>query len=109
MTLLHEESTHYWRGWLIAAGAPEIDWSKGPIFHETTVVQEAVVRGEGVALGDSVLWSELLEDGRAIRLFDVAIEYDSYDLLVPHSALGDPAVAAFRAWLLDEAKQTHPV
>lgn len=105
MTLLHEESTHYWRGWLVAVGASDVDWSKGPIFHETTVVQEAVVRGEGVALGDSVLWAELLDDGRAIRLFDTAIEYDAYDLLVPHSALGDPAVAAFRNWLLDEAKQ----
>jgi LysR family glycine cleavage system transcriptional activator len=104
--LLHEESTRWWREWLAMVGADAVEWSRGPIFHDTNVLQEAAIRGEGVAIGDNVLWADALAEHRVVRPFDIDIDYDFYDLLIPHASLADPSVAALRAWLLDEAGQT---
>ena len=72
-------------------------------------VIQATLGGQGVALGRIPLIAELLRDGRLVAPFPK--RYDSprsyFVIMAPHAA-DAPDVAAFVAWLLQEAAaQTH--
>src|SRR3546814_1948866 len=42
-----------WRMWLLAAGAPEVDPTKGLLFGETNLAMHAAIEGQGVVLSRS--------------------------------------------------------
>jgi LysR family glycine cleavage system transcriptional activator len=55
-----------------------------------------------------MLASDHIHAGRLVQLFDLALPNDySYWLVYPRAAAEKPDVAAFRAWLLSEAKVTR--
>ncbi|MCO5080031.1 MAG: transcriptional regulator GcvA [Rhizobiaceae bacterium] len=65
---------------------------------------EAAIRGEGVALGRSVLVAEDLAAGRLVALFPLArleVEW-GYDLVYRTGNQDHPKVRAFRNWIADE-------
>ena len=102
-TLLHEGDETYWREWLTAAGAGEVDVSGGPRFDDGHLTLAAAGAGQGVALTDDALAAGELADGRLVRLFTAEIGTDkAYWLVYPPAATTRPKVAAFRAWLLAE-------
>ena len=102
-TLLHEDNEHYWREWLTAAGAAEVEVGRGPRFDDGHLALAAAGAGQGVALTDDALAAAELADGRLVRLFATEIGTDkAYWLVYPPAAATRPKVAAFRAWLLAE-------
>ena len=102
-TLLHEDSDLFWREWLAAAGAGEVDAARGPRFDGGYLTLAAAEAGQGVALTDDALAASEVADGRLIRLFTTEIATDkAYWLVYPTTALEQPKVAAFRSWLLAE-------
>jgi LysR family glycine cleavage system transcriptional activator len=102
--LLHEDSDAYWREWLAAAGAAEVDASRGPRFDTAHLALAAAAAGQGIALADDALAAADLAEGRLVRLFRVEIATDQgYWLVAPPRSVGRPKVEAFRAWLLGEA------
>ena len=73
--------------------------------HSVLLVQ-AVVAGQGVAVGRRTLVAGELAAGRLVRPFDVVLPVDrAYYLVCPEAAAERPKIAAFRAWLLEEAAQ----
>ncbi|MGH7080241.1 MAG: transcriptional regulator GcvA [Acetobacteraceae bacterium] len=102
--LLHDEGTEVdWRMWLMAAGVEGVDASRGPIFSHSTMVIQAAIRGEGVALGRQVLIEDELVGGRLVRLFDLRLKAEmAYYVVCPLASLEQPKVRAFRDWLLAE-------
>lgn len=110
-TLLHLEwSPAYgewpdWAAWLRAVGVEGVEASRGPRFTEHAMVLKAAAEGQGVALGCTSLVADDLAAGRLVWPFDICMPVRfAYHLLCPAGAAGDPAVAAFREWLLAEAR-----
>jgi len=107
-TLLHTEwrargEEPDWRMWLLAAGVPDVDWTRGPQFNDVTVAIQAAIEGQGVALGRGALVAADLKAGRLVRPFRLSVAGRfRYYLVYPAAALKRPKVAAFRDWLLQE-------
>lgn len=92
-----------WQPWFFAAG---LDWPEpdaGPSYDDAGLVIDAAIRGQGVALARAALVEDDLAGGRLVRIGDVAIEDVYAWFLVERAspARQSPAIAAFRAWLLD--------
>jgi LysR family glycine cleavage system transcriptional activator len=94
-----------WSVWLAANGQPGLKPAGSLRFKLYDQLIQAAVGGQGVALGRLPLIADHLRDGRLATPFPK--RYDSergyYAVVAPHAAdRGD--VAAFVAWLADEAR-----
>jgi LysR family transcriptional regulator, glycine cleavage system transcriptional activator len=104
--LLHDTPRHGWRRWCDEAGVRGLDVEAGVSFNDASLALQGAVEGQGVALGRLMLAADDIRSGRLVRPFDVVLPNDySYWLVYPPAALDRPNVAAFRTWLLSEAKQ----
>ena len=109
-TLLHEipegvPDYMTWPRWLAAVGVQGADVTHGPRFSHTFLALQAAASGQGVALATNVLIGDYLEAGRLVRPFPHQVKgaYQYY-VVCPETTAGRPAIAAFRAWILDEAR-----
>lgn len=106
-TLLHDDFRVDWRLWLLAAGVKDIDPTRGPTFSDSSMVVQAAVEGQGVALARSVLSATDLAAGRLVKPFDVSLPARwAYYFVCPVATRDNPRIAAFRDWLLAEARLT---
>lgn len=104
--LLHDQPRMAWQQWCQYAGVA-LDLSQGFVFNDAALVLQAAVDGQGVALGRLMLAANDLRAGRLVRLFDHALPNDySYWIVYARSSAQRPEVAAFRGWLLEEARQS---
>jgi LysR family glycine cleavage system transcriptional activator len=103
-TLLHEDGNTDWRNWLMATGVSAVDWTRGPIFLDGSMLIQAAVAGQGVALGRGVLARDELRAGRLVQPFERSLpaEYAYYVVCLEES-FGRHKVSAFRDWLLNQA------
>ena len=99
--LLHEQDTSWWRRWLALAGVEGVDWTRGLVYHDSSLVLDAAAEGQGVAVGDNLLAFEALASGRLVKPFATTCPSGSYYLLKPEKAMEHPAVVAFEAWLVN--------
>lgn len=115
-TLLHDDfetadkSLPTWEMWIRAAGC-EVDPVPGPHFPLTSMVVEAAALGHGVALTSRVIASERLATGDLVRPFGprVTTPVDFAYYIVSFEGVTDRSdVAAFRRWILTEAKRGQP-
>jgi LysR family glycine cleavage system transcriptional activator len=99
--LLHDANYECWRDWLALAGIDDIDARRGTIIDDTNVLIQAAMDGQGIALGSTTFVSDLLESGRLIKPFDISLVNDfAYHVVYPAAHLQNPAVRAFKEWLL---------
>lgn len=97
-----------WAMWLRAAGAPEVDATRGLHFAQTALALQAALDGQGVALGDSTLVADDLAAGRLVRPFSMALKGPAqfaYHLVHAPARAEEPLIKAFRCWILDEVAQ----
>jgi LysR family transcriptional regulator, glycine cleavage system transcriptional activator len=94
-----------WHTWFKSVGVRVDRRIAGNSFVDANLLIEAAVAGQGVALARlSVVQSDLLT-GKLIRLSDHRFPLSlSHYAVYPASSHANPAVAAFRDWLLEEAK-----
>jgi LysR family transcriptional regulator, glycine cleavage system transcriptional activator len=108
-TLLHEVVDTVpdyldWDRFLALLGVEGIDTSRGPRFPHTFLSLQAAASGQGVALASNVLIGDYLDAGRLARPFPHQVKGDyRYYVVCPEATANKPAIAAFRAWVLDEA------
>ena len=104
-TLLHDDMTVDWRTWLLAAGVEGVDAERGITVTDSSMLLRAAIAGQGVALARSVLAADEIASGRLVRPFDVEVptEY-AYYLAYPEKSADQSNVAAFREWILEEAR-----
>lgn len=94
----------HWRDWLDAAGAPEVDASRGLRFTAHGDCVRAAAEGSGVTLTTDAAVIDDLRLGRLVRPFALGLETDVQLYLVMRPDRADePHIAAFRAWLLEAA------
>jgi LysR family transcriptional regulator, glycine cleavage system transcriptional activator len=111
-TLLHHDSAHIegggvnWKNWLKSAGVNGVDVSRGPHFNHAVLALDAAIDGAGVVLSYPVLAGADLAAKRLVAPFALSLPMTSAYHLVCAEAVSDhPRVAAFRAWLFEEARK----
>lgn len=109
-TLLHDETVAEegvrpsWHDWLAAVGVKGVDATRGPHFSNASLALEAAIEGMGVTLAMQPLIAPDVRDGRLVVPFAIAAPAEfSYYIVTPEASAQNPAVAAFREWLLKEA------
>ena len=104
--ILEEQTSPSWRMWLLAAGVSEVDATRGPRFSMESMMVQAAIEGQGVALAMTVLVGGDLAAGRLVMPFDLSVcdplNFAFY-VVSPTRTAEVPKVAAFRTWVLSEA------
>ena len=82
-----------------------MDAERGITVTDSSMLLRAATAGQGVALARSVLAADEIASGRLVRPFDVDVPAEfAYYLAYPEESADRPAVAAFREWILEEAR-----
>jgi LysR family glycine cleavage system transcriptional activator len=103
-TLLHDRDRTRWAAWLGLAGVEQALAERGPVLDQASLVIDAAVAGDGVALARTSLAALDLAAGRLAVPFGPPLRGDRpYWVLSRPAARRRPDVKAFRAWLLAEA------
>ena len=104
LPLLHLEERAAWFAWLDAAGVSGTDAIHGPILNRASMLIDAAVDGQGVALARTTLAAWDLINRRLVRPFPVALPLSkSYWIVSPKATASLPKLVAFREWLLAQA------
>lgn len=114
--LIHEIGmTTTWERWFAMMGLT-YPGNRGPGYSHGSMSIEAAIRGEGVALGRSVLVAQDLSEGRLVPLFPqhkLEVEW-GYDLVYRMGNQDHPKVRTVRNWIAGEirafmdASKQHP-
>jgi LysR family glycine cleavage system transcriptional activator len=107
-TLLRSDD-EFWKPWFEAVG---LDWpepDRGPIFNDSSLMLQAAVDGQGIALARASLIGNDIRNGLLVRLFDIDVPGPRrYYLVYPPRMVDSPKLALFRAWLHDEITAESP-
>src|SRR5919107_4083661 len=102
--LLHMEDRQNRARWLEAAGIRDTGAVHGPVLNRASMLIDAAVDGQGVALARTTLAAWDLINGRLVRPFPIAMRLTkSYWIVSPKATAAVPKIRAFRDWLLAEA------
>ena len=101
--LLHLEDSKAWSNWFDAAGV-DAEMSHGLVLNRASMLIDAAVNGQGVALARTALAAWDLINGRLVKPFDLALKLSkTYWTVCPKAASMQPKIVTFRDWLLAEA------
>jgi len=102
--LLHLEGRQDWATWLDAAGVTCPDLAHGPIMNRASMLIDAAVDGQGIALARTALAAWDLLNGRLVRPFAVALPLaKSYWIVCPKATSMLPKITKATEWLRAEA------
>ena len=94
-----------WRRWFEAAGVSD-PAAHGPIIDRASMLIDAAVDGQGIALARTALAAWDIINGRLVRPIDVSLAMaNTYWIVCPKVNSSVPKVATFRNWLLAEAAE----
>ena len=91
-----------WQDWFRTAGLDMVAGNKNLVIPDPNVRVQAVIDNQGVALNDALINSEV-NQGLIKQFREVTLNDYGYYLVYPKKALEQPAVLAFRDWVMQEA------
>ena len=101
--LLYLDDRKAWSKWLEAAGV-DAELPQGPVMNRASMVIDAAVDGQGIALARTTLAAWDLLNGRLVRPFAEALRLSkTYWIICPNATAKLPKITTFRDWLLTEA------
>ena len=104
--LLHLDSRADWRKWLQAVGISDANVKHGPVLNRASMVIDAAINGQGIALACTTLAAWDLLNGRLVRPFPESLRLSkTYWIVCPKATSKEPKIVTFRGWLLAEASQ----
>ena len=102
--LLHLDDRKDWAKWLETAGVAGAELSQGPVLNRASMVIDAAVDGQGIALARTTLAAWDLISGRLVRPLPETLRLSkTYWIICPKATSTLPKIATFRDWLLAEA------
>jgi LysR family glycine cleavage system transcriptional activator len=102
--LLHLNERTDWSRWLEATGVVGAKSLHGPVLNHASMVIDAAVDGQGVALARTTLAAWDLLNGRLVRPFAAALPISkTYWIVCPKATSILSKITIFRDWLLAEA------
>lgn len=106
--LLHLDDRKAWSKWLDVAGVSGAEPSQGPVMNRVSMVLDAAVDGQGIALGRTTLAAWDLLSGRLVRPFTETLRLSrTYWIVCPKATSSLPKITVFRDWLLREAARDN--
>lgn len=106
--LLHLNDRRDWSRWLAAACGTGEGLLHGPIFNHASLLIDAAIDGQGVALIRTALAATDLIQGRLVRPFRAALPLkNTYWIVCPKATRSLPKIMATREWLLAEAADDY--
>lgn len=97
-----------WEAYTRQAGL-QVDVARGLVFDTACLAAQYAVAGDGVALLDTMLFARDLAEGRLVAPFDTAFDDGyGYFLNIHPEDLADPAIAAFRSWIIQRFASPKP-
>jgi LysR family transcriptional regulator, glycine cleavage system transcriptional activator len=104
--LIHLDSRTDWTKWLQAVGISDADVTHGPVLNRASMVIDAAINGQGVALARTTLAAWDLINGRLVQPFPESLRISkTYWIICPKAIASLPKIVTFRNWLLAEASQ----
>ncbi|MDA9492106.1 MULTISPECIES: transcriptional regulator GcvA [unclassified Bradyrhizobium] len=102
--LIHLDSRSDWANWLRGVGIDDADVSHGPVLNRASMVIDAAINGQGIALARTTLAAWDLINGRLVLPFPESSPLSkTYWIVGPKATAALPKIAIFREWLLAEA------
>lgn len=102
--LIHMDSRADWNNWLRESGLDEMGVIHGPVLNRASMVIDAAINGQGVALARTTLAAWDLVNGHLVRPFALSLPLTkTYWIICPKATANLPKIATFRDWLLAEA------
>jgi LysR family transcriptional regulator, glycine cleavage system transcriptional activator len=106
LPLLHLDDRTAWSAWFDAAGIAGVKAVHGPILNRASMLIDAAVDGQGVALARTALAAWDLTHKRLVRPFSIALSLaKSYWIVGPKATANLAKLVAFRDWLLAQARE----
>jgi LysR family transcriptional regulator, glycine cleavage system transcriptional activator len=103
--LLRLEDAKNWTRLFEAAGVTD-PVGPGPVLNRASMLIDAAIDGQGIALARTVLAAWDLINGRLVRPLDVSLRMaNTYWIAYPKAASNVPKIATFRNWVLAEAAE----
>ena len=102
--LLHLDDRRDWSRWLEAAGASGEGLLHGPILNHASMLIDAAIDGQGIALARTALAAADLINDRLVRPLQTALPLkNTYWIVCPRATSALPKIVRLRDWLLAEA------
>src|SRR6478752_5340998 len=102
--LIHLDSRTDWTKWMLAAGIENPAVTHGPVLNRASMVIDAAINGQGIALARTTLAAWDLINGRLVRPFSDSLPLSKpYWIICPKATTTLAKIATFRDWLLVEA------
>lgn len=103
--LLHDDSRRGWKRWFKQVGVVGANVNHGPIFSHSSMVLQAAIHGQGIALAHSILAKPDIDSGRLVCPFnDVLVNKSSFYIVCREKQLEIGKIAAFRNWVLETVR-----
>jgi LysR family glycine cleavage system transcriptional activator len=103
--LLRLEDAKNWIRLFEAAGV-KATVGPGPVLNRASMLIDAAIDGQGIALARTALAAWDLINGRLVRPVDVSVRMaNTYWIVCPKAASNVPKIATFRKWVLTEATE----
>jgi LysR family transcriptional regulator, glycine cleavage system transcriptional activator len=103
LPLLRLDDWNTWARWFDAAGV-DTPAVPGPVLNRASMLIDAAVDGQGVALARTTLAATDLINGRLVRPVDLALRMpDTYGIICLKVTAALRKIVTFRNWLLTEA------
>src|SRR6266566_1943826 len=104
--LLHLDDSKAWSQWFDAAGVTDAETSHGLTLNRASMLIDAAVHGQGVALARTTLAAWDLLNGRLVKPFETGLRLSrTYWIVCPKATATLPKIVTFRDWLLAEASK----
>jgi LysR family glycine cleavage system transcriptional activator len=105
-SLIHLDSRTDWANWLRGVGIDDANATHGPVLNRASMVIDAAINGQGIALARTTLAAWDLINGRLVLAFPESVPLSkSYWIVGPKATASLPKIATFRDWLLTEASK----
>jgi LysR family glycine cleavage system transcriptional activator len=93
-----------WKNWLQEAGLDDAAATHGPVLNRASMVIDAAINGQGIALARTTLAAWDLIKGHLVRPFKQSLPLaKTYWVICPKATASLPKIVTFRDWLLSEA------
>jgi LysR family glycine cleavage system transcriptional activator len=103
--LLRLDGWNTWTRWFEAAGVAD-PVARGPVLSSASMLIDAAVGGQGIALARTALAAWDIINGRLVRPINVSLRMsNTYWIVSPKVTSSMPKIATFREWLLAEAAE----
>jgi LysR family transcriptional regulator, glycine cleavage system transcriptional activator len=101
--LLRLEGWSTWSRWFDAAGISN-PVARGPVLNQASMLIDAAIDGQGIALARTALAASDLINGRLVIPVNISLRMqNTYWIVCPKATSGVPKIKMFQDWLLAEA------